>query len=68
MSVLSFAGDEVKVLADVVTGPRAKTGAMDEATGRIYLGTAKFAPPEKEGGRPKALPGTFEIIVLSDEN
>ncbi len=68
MSVLSLAGGQAKLVGDVVTGQRAKTGAVDEATGRVYLGTAKFAPPEKAGGKPKALPGTFEIIVLSDEN
>lgn len=68
MTVVSLAGGEARVVADVVTGPRAKTGAVDEATGRVYLGTAKFAPPEKAGGKPKALPGTFEILVLSDEN
>jgi DNA-binding beta-propeller fold protein YncE len=68
MSVLSLAAKEVKVAATVATGSRAKTGAVDEATGRVYLGAAQFSAPEKQGDKPKALPGTFEILVLSDEN
>ena len=68
MSLISFVGREARALSTITTGGGAKTGAVDAATGRVYLGAAQFAAPEKAGAKPKALPGTFEILVLSDEN
>ncbi len=67
MNVIALdARDAVKVVATVATQPRAKTGALDPRTGKVYLPAAKFAAPEKEGERPRPLPGTFEILVVSD--
>jgi DNA-binding beta-propeller fold protein YncE len=60
------APQDVKVAATVQTQAGAKTGALDPETGRLYLPTAKFAPAESEGARPKPLPGTFEILVVSE--
>lgn len=56
-------------LGDVPTEPRARTLALDPATHRIYLATAKFgeAPaPTAEQPRPRRpmIPGSFEILVL----
>jgi YVTN family beta-propeller protein len=47
----------------------ARTMALDASTGRIYLVTAKFAPlpaptADTPHPRPKALPDTFEVIVV----
>jgi len=50
-------------LADVPTEVGARTGAMDEASGRIYLPTARFQPAEP-GMRPQPIPGSFHILVL----
>jgi DNA-binding beta-propeller fold protein YncE len=67
MTVLALsAPQDVKVVATAPTQAGAKTGALDPETGRVYLPTAKFAPPESEGARPKPLPGTFEILVVSE--
>ncbi len=67
LTVLALGGPDIaKVAATVQTQPGAKTGALDPETGRVYLPTAKFAPPESEGARPKPLPGTFEILVVSE--
>jgi DNA-binding beta-propeller fold protein YncE len=55
-----------KVVATVPSAPRARTIAIDEKTHRLYLPTAKFTPPEKEGERPKMVPGTFEVLELAE--
>jgi DNA-binding beta-propeller fold protein YncE len=66
LTVLALGGHhEISVAETVATAPSAKTGAVDPATGKIYLPRAKMLPPEKEGARPKPEPGTFEILVVA---
>jgi YVTN family beta-propeller protein len=48
----------------VTTEVGARTGAVDPATGAIYLPTARFTPPVTAGGRPVAVPGSFHILVV----
>ncbi|UAJ09065.1 YncE family protein [Glacieibacterium megasporae] len=48
----------------VSTQKGSRTGAADPATGDIYLPGARFAPAEA-GQRPKAIPGSFEVLVVS---
>ena len=50
----------------VKTGPGAGTMGIDSATHKIYLPTADYEE-QKPGatGRPKAIPGTFKILVVS---
>lgn len=48
----------------------ARTMALDEATGRVYLVTAKFGPapaptPASPRPRPKIEPDTFGVLVVS---
>lgn len=50
----------VQVLA---TGPGARTLALDDASGRIYVPTAQFTAAAG-GGRPAIVPGTFAILVI----
>ncbi len=67
LTVLALSSpQDVKVVATAHTQTGARTGALDPDSGRLYLPTAKFAPPESEGARPKPLPGTFEILVVSE--
>ena len=56
---------DVAVLEAVPTQVGARTGAVDPATGDVYLATAKYDPPPMAGGRPTVEPGTFEILVVS---
>jgi YVTN family beta-propeller protein len=63
------APDTFTLVGSVPTKPGAKTLALDAATHRIYLSTARFGPPpsptaENPKGRPSVLPGTFEILVV----
>jgi DNA-binding beta-propeller fold protein YncE len=55
-----------KVVDTIPTALGARTIAIDPKTHRLYLPTAKFAPPEKPGDRPKMVPGTFEVIELGE--
>ena len=54
---------DVKVIQSVPTQPGARTGAVDEKTGRLYLPTAQYTL--QPGQRPVPTPGTFEILVVS---
>jgi DNA-binding beta-propeller fold protein YncE len=47
----------------------ARTMALDEKTGRVYVVTASFGPPpaptpDRPHPRPTILPGTFTVLVL----
>jgi hypothetical protein len=42
----------------------ARTVALDERTGRLYLPTAKYGPPATPGGRPTVEPGSFQVLVV----
>ncbi len=45
------------------TGTR--TGALDAATGTLYLPTALFGPPLATGGRPTVRPASFHVVVVT---
>jgi DNA-binding beta-propeller fold protein YncE len=69
LSVVSVRGD-IKVIQTLKTMPFARLGALDPATGNVYLPIAKFgppAPPVKRPGFPEfpgMIPGTFEFLVV----
>jgi hypothetical protein len=48
----------------LTTKPGARTMAVDPSTHRIYLAVPDFEPPAPgQTGRPKAIPGTFRVLV-----
>jgi YVTN family beta-propeller protein len=62
--------DKYTVVENVKTERSARTMALDPKTKKIYLPAAQFgAPPaataENPHPRPKALPGTFHLVVVS---
>jgi YVTN family beta-propeller protein len=62
------APDKLTVVQTLTTEPRARTMALDPATHKIYLASAKFeapAEPPKPGQRPrpKMVPGSFKVLV-----
>ncbi|MEP7211076.1 MAG: YncE family protein [Alphaproteobacteria bacterium] len=42
----------------------ARTGTLDEKTGRIYLPAADYLPPAAAGGRPQMKPGSVVAVVV----
>ena len=64
MSVIAFSGGKGTIVDTVTTQVGARTIALDERTGRLYLPTAEFGPSPTAGGRPTVKPGTFQVLVV----
>ena len=63
--VKEISANEYKVIDNVSTKKAARTICIDESTHKLYLPTADFEPQAAgEKGRPKMIPGTFQVIVL----
>jgi YVTN family beta-propeller protein len=56
--------DKFTLRETIVTRRGARTMVVDEQTHKLYLPTAEFEPSKGEG-RPKMIPGTFKVLVLS---
>ena len=56
-------GARPAVVGTVQTAVSARTIAVDPATGRAYLPSATLAPAPA-GERPKAVPGSFRVLVV----
>jgi hypothetical protein len=54
----------VRPLGKVPTQLGARTGAVDETTGRLYLPAADYSPPATPGGRPVVKPGSVVAVVV----
>ena len=72
LTVVDASGSSYKVLQSLTTEPRARTMALDAATGKVYLVTAKFGPaPAATAANPKPrpaiLPDTFTVLVAGHE-
>jgi DNA-binding beta-propeller fold protein YncE len=66
MEVISLADrDHIQVVQHVPTQEGSRTGILDPNSGKVYSMAAKFGPPATQGGRPQALPGTFEVLVIA---
>jgi DNA-binding beta-propeller fold protein YncE len=65
LSVISEEGGSLKVTETVPTAPGARLGALDPATGKLYLPVADFQPASEPGKRPSIVPGSFRILVLA---
>jgi YVTN family beta-propeller protein len=64
LSIISIANGTATLVDTVKTQTRARTIALDQRTGRVYLPTAKFGPRPAGGGRAAMTPGSFELLVL----
>jgi len=66
LEVISVADPaHISVVQRVPTQEGSRTATLDPDTGRIYAMAATFGPPATPGGRPQALPGTFEVLVIA---
>ena len=59
--------DLYKVTQNLETLQGTNTLALDLKTGKIYLSTAKFAPPTTPGGKSAKIPGSFMVVVYGRE-
>ena len=63
--VKEVSANEFKVIDNVPTKKGARTICIDVSTHKLYLPTADFeAQAAGEKGRPKMIPGTFQVVVL----
>ena len=63
MMIVPGALQAMQALQTLRTQPGARTLAMDETTGRIFMPTARFGPAPAGGGNAPILPGTFTLLV-----
>jgi len=56
-------GDKYSVIENIVTKKGARTITIDEPTHKLYTPTAELEPSTGKG-RPKAIPGTFQVLVI----
>lgn len=65
LTVVALRGPgDVAIVQTVKTGHGARLGAVDPKTGAIYLPSAKYSPPVGTS-RPTAIPGSFELLVVT---
>ena len=65
LSVIAVRGPtDVAVVQKAATKSGARTGALDPATGKVYLPSVDYDPPAQPGGRRVAKSGTFSVLVL----
>ncbi len=65
LSVISLANPHApKVVQTLTTQPEARTGAVDPATGTVYLPVGKLLPPATGEKWPSVVPGTFQLLVV----
>jgi DNA-binding beta-propeller fold protein YncE len=57
-------GAKPAVIGSVATAKGARTVALDPATGRLYLPSAKYMPAVG-GARPQMVPGSFQVLVVA---
>lgn len=55
----------VRPMGKIATQVGARTGAIDPATGRIYLPAAEFTPAATAGGKPQMKPGSVVALVIA---
>ena len=63
--------DRYTVLENAPTQGGARTLALDETSGRVYVPTADFGPPppptaDRPHPRPSVKPGTFVVLVVNE--
>ncbi len=69
LTVLDGSGNGLPVVQTLSTQRGARTMALDESSGRVYLATAEFGPrpePTTQNPRPRpaVVPGSFTILVV----
>src|SRR3984893_4028768 len=58
--------DKFTVSQNLQTKIGARTLAVDQSTHKLYLPTREFAPKKKGEFRPSIIPGSFQVLVVSE--
>ncbi len=64
LTVIDTSARTPKVIATVPTQTGARTGAVDAATGTVYVIAAKYLPAAA-GERPKMVPGSAVVLAVN---
>ncbi len=64
LTVIAVEGQTARIVETLPTAKGARLGMVDPRTGKVYLPSARFAPPAAAGGWPTVVPGSFEILVV----
>jgi YVTN family beta-propeller protein len=64
LAVISLKGGKPKLLENVPTEKGARTIAIDQQTGRVYLPVAEYGPPAAGARRGAFVPGSFKLLVV----
>lgn len=65
LAVIDTSAATPRKIDTVATARGARTGAVDPKTGNVYLPTVRYDPNDK-AERPAAIPGSFEVLVVSN--
>jgi DNA-binding beta-propeller fold protein YncE len=63
LAIVKITKGKAAIIDTVTTEPGARTIALDDRSGRVYIPAVTFGP-KPATGRAKAVPGTFHIIVV----
>ncbi|HZZ69508.1 MAG TPA: hypothetical protein VFE18_15150 [Phenylobacterium sp.] len=64
LAIVKVGKGRAEIVDTVTTEPGARTIALDERTGRVYIPSAKFGPKMATAKHGRAEPGSFHIIVV----
>ena len=65
LSVISEkSANKFENIATIPTHRGARTITVDPSTHLVYLPTAEFEPGDTPNGRPRMIPGTFQVLVI----
>ena len=64
LAVVSVGKGHAAIVDKVPTEVGARTIALDQRSGRLYLPSAEFGPRPASGGRPPMKPGSFHVLVV----
>lgn len=65
LAVFDTSAKTPRKIETVPTQRGARTGAVDPATGNVYLPAARYGEKQPGQERPQAVPGSFEVLVVS---
>ena len=66
-AIKETSADKYTILGNYTSKRGARTLTIDEKTGILYLPTADFEATNTQNGRPKMIPGSFQVLVVQKQ-